>query len=115
MKKTHVILLGGILMLAAVAVIAEQPYITQDVLYFHSNFKTVKFTHKDHADLAQYGINSDCTKCHPPYEQKYDDAVSIKDLAHGHCKNCHQASQADHPNAPVKCAGCHTGQEPPNQ
>ena len=72
------------------------------VFKFTNKMGTVTFNHSAH----QLRVD-DCSKCHPPFEQKYDDNVLIKDNAHKTCIACHKEhAQNGHP-APVKCTECH--------
>ena len=66
------------------------------VLVFTNKMGTVSFNHTKHQSAFA------CGSCHPPFEQKYDDAVLIKDAAHQTCKTCHAAN-----NGPTVCKDCH--------
>ena len=70
-----------------------------EVFTFTNKMGTVTFNHTAH----QTREAQNCAACHPPFEQKYDDAVLVKDLAHSTCKACH----TERTGGPTKCKDCH--------
>ncbi|HAZ13746.1 MAG: hypothetical protein A2X86_10150 [Bdellovibrionales bacterium GWA2_49_15] len=70
-----------------------------EIFSFTNKMGTVTFNHTAH----QTREAQNCAICHPAFAQEYDDAVSIKDVAHATCKACHTERAA----GPTKCTGCH--------
>lgn len=95
MKK---FILAALLLGSSLAVFADE---VMDEMTFTNPKGNVVFHHK----LHQEKTGNDCAICHPPFEQKFDDEVSIKDLGHKTCKDCHKAQ-----GGPTKCNECHQPQ-----
>ncbi|HAZ11214.1 MAG: hypothetical protein A2X86_08420 [Bdellovibrionales bacterium GWA2_49_15] len=76
---------------------------------FSNKMGNVTFNHEAHYTDAKYGISGQCVPCHGKGEgvftRAFDDAVSVKDLAHNICKTCH--TNSGNPAAPTLCKSCH--------
>jgi hypothetical protein len=60
----------------------------------------VVFGHDRHRALA-------CARCHPPFDQRFDDAKDYSAVAHEVCTGCHQRA-----GVPADCSACHRAAPP---
>lgn len=72
------------------------------IFVFKNKKGSVIFQHK----LHQERVKLDCSKCHTSFEQKFSDAVSVRDIAHEKCRACHKER-----GGPTKCFECHQERE----
>jgi hypothetical protein len=82
---------------------------TPDELFIITNKRgTINFDHGKHSIGQEYLLtDGKCASCHGPdrFPKLFNDAESMKELAHGLCLGCHKESNKD--KAPRKCNDCH--------
>lgn len=61
---------------------------------------TVSFDHGMHSEVM-----GECTDCHSALQAAGGEVN--KEFGHTFCKQCHKDIGTVHPNAPVRCGGCH--------
>jgi hypothetical protein len=84
---------------------------------FHVNFSEedaelgkVHFNHEMHVIKDSFLSKGRCNSCHGGkdlFPKEFDDAKSVREIAHQICWRCHETSGSK--LAPTDCTGCHTG------
>ncbi|MEW6220912.1 MAG: cytochrome c3 family protein [Thermodesulfobacteriota bacterium] len=78
-----------------------------ELFVFTNKRGTITFDHERHSTVPAYLPAGKCDTCHGPelFPRLFDDAVSVKEIAHSRCLGCHKDAKGS--RAPGKCAGCH--------
>ena len=81
---------------------AEGQYKAPGTLTFTNSYGPVSFDHKTHRRFS-------CSKCHPPFDYKFNDNKSYSVKAHKTCNVCHYWSGMS-----TDCISCHNIYESDN-
>lgn len=112
MKAKSLVLLVGVLLVAAIAIAAEVNKGAADITLNGGTMGNIAFPHQGH----QTALKDACMSCHDMFAQetgiidklKAENKLGKKDVMNKKCINCHKAKKNEGvKSGPTSCSECH--------